>query len=71
MFLLIAQSIWQQPWGMSAWAIFVVVALVLLGIVAIVVKATGWTIPAWFYQILGLVALAIVAIAAIRFVSTL
>jgi len=71
MMMLLAQSVWQQPWGVAAWATFVVVALVLLGIVAIVAKATGWAIPTWFYHILGLVALAIVAIVAIRFVASL
>ena len=52
-------------------AIFVVVALVLLGIVIIVTRVAGVPIPTWVWQIVGLVVLAIVAIVAIRFVMSL
>ena len=52
-------------------AVFVILAIVVIGIVMIVAKHTGIPIPSWVWQIVGLVILAVVAIAAIRFVMSL
>jgi hypothetical protein len=52
-------------------AIFIVVAVVLIGIVIIATRVAGVTIPSWVWQIAWLVGLAVVAIVAIRFVMSL
>lgn len=52
-------------------AIFVVVAVVLLGIVIIVTRVAGVPIPPWVWQIVGLCLIAVVAIVAIKFVASL
>jgi len=52
-------------------AIFVVVAVVLLGIVIIVTRVAGVHIPPWVWQIVGLCLIAVVAIVAIKFVASL
>ena len=67
--MLIAQAV--HLWSIADWAIFCVVIAILVGIVLIVLKATNTQLPAWAWQIAGLVVLAVVAILAIRFVSTL
>ncbi len=60
-----------STWGMSQWAICIVVAVVLIGIVLIVMHEAGVVLPAYMWKIGGLVLLAIVAILAIKFVATL
>lgn len=58
-------------WGMADIAILVILAVVIFGIVAIVVRQAEIPIPPWVWQILGLVLIAIVAILAIKFVVSL
>jgi hypothetical protein len=69
MFLL-AQMV-AGAWGIGHIAIAVVVAVILIGIVIIVVRVAGVPIPSWFWQIIGLVVLGVVAIIAIKFVMSM
>jgi hypothetical protein len=57
--------------SMANIAIAIVVAVVVIGIAMIVVRQSGIVVPPWFWQIVWLVVLAVVAIIAIRFVMTL
>lgn len=50
---------------------WIVIAIVLIGIVLVVCRVAGIVIPDWIWKIAGLVALAIIAVIAIRFVAGL
>jgi hypothetical protein len=52
-------------------AIYIIIAVVVLGIAWIVVKQAQLPIPQWVWQIIGLVILGVVAILAIRFLVSL
>jgi hypothetical protein len=56
-----------QAWGFGQIAIFVIVALAVIGIVIVAAKVMGVPIPQWVWQITGIVIVACVAIVAIRF----
>ncbi len=56
-----------MDWSIGGIAIFIIVMIVIIGIVLIVLRNSGVTLPQWFWHILGLVALGIVAILAIKF----
>ncbi len=58
-------------WTMVDMAIFLVVMIGIVGIVYIVAKASGVPIPAWVFQIAGLVVLIVVAIFAIRLIASM
>ncbi len=52
-------------------AIWLVVLIGIIAIVIVVVKVSGIEIPAWFWHILLIVALVVVAIVAIRFIASM
>ena len=55
-------------WGFSELLTAVIVVAALLGIAYVAVKAMGVPIPGWLWNIAGIVAVALVAIVAIRLV---
>jgi hypothetical protein len=52
-------------------AIGIIVACIIIGIVIIVVKASGITLPWWVWAILGLLALGFLSIFAIRLLMSM
>ncbi len=69
MLLAIADGI--RTWSLSDVLVAFVIVVVCVGVVVIVVRNSGITIPSWVYSIFWLVLLAVVAILAIRFVASL
>jgi len=49
--------------------VMLIVVCTAIGILLIVARASGWPIPQYFFQIVGLVVLAVIAIMAIRFLG--
>lgn len=67
-------ALWEKSvhaWGFIDWAKFIVVVAVIVGIVYVVLRECGITIPGWVWHIVGLVALALVALLAIGFIASL
>ncbi len=64
------ESFWHG-WTLTGMAIGLVVAIVVIGIVIVVIRTAQVTVPPWVIQIGWLVALAVVAIIAIKIVASL
>jgi hypothetical protein len=67
-------ALWQNPpgqWNFADYAVVFVVFCGLAGIALIVLRNSGVQVPQWVWQIIGLVALIIVAILAIRLIASL
>lgn len=60
-----------QTWGITDFLIAIVIVAACVGIMYVALRVFGVTIPAWVVQIFWICICACVAIAAIRFVSTL
>ncbi len=58
-------------WSIGSIVIALIVIVVLVGILLIVLKNSGVALPAWVWQILGLLALAFVAIVAVKILLSL
>ncbi len=67
--LAIADNI--RAWSLSDVLVAVIVIVICVGITIIVVKACEIPIPPWVWKILGLCLLGVLAIFAIRFVTSL
>lgn len=59
----------QLPNTFSGWAIAIVVCLAIAGLVYVMIQVTGIPIPAWFWTVCFIVLVAVIIIAAIKFVS--
>jgi hypothetical protein len=57
--------------SMGEFLIWVIVLAGMIGVAVIVVKACGLQVPAWFWQIVGIVALCFVGVVAIRFLLSM
>lgn len=60
-----------RVWSVGDIAVAVIVLLAVLAIVVIFVRSSGIPVPAWVWQILGVVICAALAVVAIRFVLSL
>lgn len=60
-----------RNWSIPDILVVVVIIAICIGIAVIVVKKSGVPIPDWFWQIVGLILLGVLAVFAIRFVSSL
>lgn len=68
---LFAQSFWSRPWSFVDFLIAIVVVAACIGIVFVVLRVFGVSIPQWVVQIFWICVAAVVAIMAIRFVASL
>jgi protein-S-isoprenylcysteine O-methyltransferase Ste14 len=57
------------PNTIAQWAITIVVCLAIAGLVYVMIQVTGIPIPQWFWTVCFIVIVAVIIIAAIRFVS--
>ncbi len=57
--------------SIASMAIWLIVICIVCGIVLIVLRASGVNLPQWFWAIVGLLALGVVAIFAIRFLASM
>ncbi len=67
-------ALWEKSytaWSIADWAVFIVVVAAVVGIVAVVLRVFGVTIPEWVVKILWIVLGAVIAVLAIRLVASL
>jgi hypothetical protein len=60
-----------RGWGLGEMLVAVIVIAAVLGITYVAVKAMGLPVPAWTWQIVGILIVAVVAVFAIRVVLSL
>jgi hypothetical protein len=58
-------------WGFGQLAIAMIIILAVVAIVAIAVRAMNIPVPAWVWQVLGVILVAAVCIVAVRFLLSL
>jgi hypothetical protein len=58
-------------WGLGQLAIAVILILAVAAIVAIAVRAMNVPVPAWVWQVLGVILVAAVCIVSVRFLLSL
>jgi hypothetical protein len=51
----------------ASWAIWLIVALAVIGIAYVAAQAMGVPIPDWVWKIIGIIIVAVVAVVAIKF----
>lgn len=68
---LLAQFARPLNWGFGEIVIFVVIAAAIIGILYVVTRQMGVTIPGWAVQVFWIVVAACVGIVAIRFLLSL
>lgn len=68
---ILAQLHDPMSWSFGNIAIGLVITVVIIGVIVIVLRVAQITIPPWLLQIIGLVALGVVAILAIKFLISM
>jgi hypothetical protein len=58
-------------WALADYAIALVVLLAIVALVYVAARAMGAPLPQWFFQVVGIVVVAVVIIVAIRIVVSL
>lgn len=64
-------ALWQGTWGIADYAIMIVIIAGIIAAVTVGVKAMGLAIPAWFIQILWILVIVFVVVAAIRILTSM
>jgi hypothetical protein len=69
---LLSQVVRPAPaWGFVEVAVALVIILAVCGLVAVFCRVSGFTLPTWVWQVIGIVVAAVVVIVAIRFVASM
>lgn len=67
--MLFAQAI--ATWGILQWAIFIIVLAGIVGVVVVIVRATGVAVPAWIYTVLWICLAVLIGVVAVKFLASL